>query len=70
MRHSKDTQRKQKTSKEDWLAKNRVEPEGMPGVPSESAASENGRNNDTSAFILTNRQVLNGLLGGVGGSAA
>ena len=47
MRHSKDALRKQKTSKEDWLAKNRVEPEGMPGVPSVSAASENGRNNDS-----------------------
>jgi len=47
LRYSKDTRRKQKTSKEDWPAKNKVEPEGMPGVPSVSAASENGRNNDS-----------------------
>jgi len=70
LRHSKDTRRKQKTSKEGWPAKNKVEPEGIPGVPSVTAASENGRNDDTSAFILTKRQVPNGLLGGVGGSAA
>ena|GEM_PF-1577794 len=47
MKYSKDTRGKQKTSKEDWPAKNRVEPEGMPGVPSVSAASENGRNDDS-----------------------
>ena len=47
MRYSKDTRRKQKTSKEGWPAKNRVEPEGMPGGPSVSAASENGRNDDS-----------------------
>ena len=47
MRYSKDTRRKQKTSKEDWPAKSRVEPEGMPGGPSVSAASENGRNDDS-----------------------
>jgi len=47
LKYSTDTRGKQKTSKEDWLAKNRVEPEGMPGVPSVSAASENGRNDDS-----------------------
>ena len=47
MRYSKDTRGKQKTSKEDWPAKNRVEPEGMSGVHSVSAASENGRNGDS-----------------------
>ncbi|MDY6827681.1 MAG: hypothetical protein SVV67_11090, partial [Bacillota bacterium] len=33
LRHSKDTRREQKTSKEGWPAKNRVEPESMPGTP-------------------------------------
>lgn len=47
MKCSKDTRGKQKTPEEDWPAKNRVEPEGMPGVPSVSAASENGRNDDS-----------------------
>lgn len=46
MRYSTDTQRKQKTSYEGWPAKNRVEPEGMQGAPSVSAASKNGRNGD------------------------
>lgn len=45
MRYSTDTQREQKTSNEGWSAKNRVEPEGMQGAPSVSAASEDGRNN-------------------------
>lgn len=44
MRHSMDTQRKQKTSNEGCPAKNRVEPEDMQGAPSVSAASENRRN--------------------------
>ena len=43
MRYSADTQRKQKTSKEGWPAKNRVEPEGTQGAPSGSTASEDGR---------------------------
>ena len=47
MKDSKDTRGKQKTPKEDWPAKNRVEPEGMPGELSVSAASENGRNDDS-----------------------
>ncbi len=47
MKYSKDTRGKQKTSKEGWSAKNRVEPEGMPGVSSVSAVSENGRNDDS-----------------------
>jgi RNA-directed DNA polymerase len=47
LRHSRDTRRKQKTLKEDWPVENRVEPEGMPGVPSVSAASEDGRNDDS-----------------------
>ena len=47
MRYSKDTRGKQKTSKEGCSAENRVEPEGMPGVLSVSAASENGRNDDS-----------------------
>ena len=47
MRYSEDTQRKQKTSKEGWPAKDKVEPEGMPGGPSVSAVSENGRSNDS-----------------------
>ncbi len=46
MRYSTDTQRKQKTSYEGWPAKTRVEPEGMQGAPSVSAASKNGRNGD------------------------
>lgn len=46
MKDSKYTRGKQNTLKEYWLAKNWVEPEGMPGVPSVSAASENGRNDD------------------------
>lgn len=44
MRYSTDAQRKQKTSNEGYPAKKRVEPEGMQGVPSASAASKNGRN--------------------------
>ena len=44
MRYSKDTLRKQKTSDEGYQAKNRVEPEGMQGAQSVSAASDNGRN--------------------------
>ena len=47
MRYSKDMHRKQKTSKEGCPAEDKVEPEGMPGVPSVSAASENGRNDDS-----------------------
>lgn len=46
MRYSTDTQRKQKTPHEGWPAKNRVEPEGMQGVLSVSAAAKNGRNGD------------------------
>ncbi len=68
--YSKDKLSKQKTSKEGWPSKNRVEAESMPGVPSVSAATKSGRNNDTSVFILTNHQVPNGLLGGLGRSAA
>jgi len=44
LRYSTDTQRKQKTSKEGWPAKKRVEPQGMQGVQSVSAASKDGRN--------------------------
>jgi len=47
LRYSKDMHRKQKTSKEGCPAEDKVEPEGMPGVPSVSAASENGRNDDS-----------------------
>jgi group II intron reverse transcriptase/maturase len=64
LRYSTDTQRKQKTSNEGWLAKNRVEPEGMQGVPSVSAASEDGRNNgneDSSNLLekIVHRNNLN-----------
>jgi RNA-directed DNA polymerase len=44
LKDSTDTQRKQKTSKEDWPAKKRVESQGMQGVRSVTAASEDGRN--------------------------
>ncbi len=43
LRYSTDTQRKQKTSNEGWPAENRVEPEGMQGVPSVISASKNRR---------------------------
>lgn len=54
MRYSTDTQRKRKTSNEGCPAKNRVEPEGMQGAPSVSAASEDGRNgsNECSGNLL------------------
>ena len=54
MRYSTDTQRKQKTSNEGWPAKNRVEPEGMQGALSVSAASKSGRNggNEYSGNLL------------------
>jgi RNA-directed DNA polymerase len=47
LKGSKDTRGKQKTPKEGWPAEDRVEPEGMPGELSVSAASENGRNDDS-----------------------
>jgi RNA-directed DNA polymerase len=47
LRYSKDMHRKQKTSKEGCPAEDKVEPEGMPGVPSVSAVSENGRDDDS-----------------------
>ena len=43
MRYSTDTRRKQKTSHGGWPAENRVEPEGMQGVPSVFSASKDGR---------------------------
>lgn len=54
MRYSTDTQLKQKTSNEGYPAKNRVEPKGMQGAPSVSAASENERNggNEYSGNLL------------------
>ena len=64
MRYSTDTQRKQKTSQEGWPAKKRVEPQGMQGVQSVSAASKDGRNdgNEYASKLLeriVDRQNLN-----------
>jgi len=50
LRYSMDTQREQKTSAEGCPAENRVEPEGMRGAPSVSAASKSGRNNGREYF--------------------
>lgn len=44
MRYSTDTQRKQKTSQEGCPVKSRVEPEGIQGAQSVTAASKDGRN--------------------------
>lgn len=39
--------KREKNSKEGYLPKDCVEPESMPGLPSVSAAAENGRNDDS-----------------------
>lgn len=54
MRYWTDTRRKQKTLNEGWPAENRVEPEGMQGAPSVSAAFKNGGNggNEYSGNLL------------------
>lgn len=58
MRYSTDTQRKQKTSNGGWTAKDRVEPEGMQGVLSVSAASKNGRNGGNEYFGKLLEEIL------------
>jgi hypothetical protein len=64
MKDSSDTRRKQKTSKEGWPAKKRVEPQGMQGVRSVTTASADGRNdgNEYASNLLESiidRQNLN-----------
>ncbi len=46
MRHSKEMQRRQKTSYEGWPAEVRVEPGVKQGASSISAAAKNGRNDE------------------------